>query len=209
MARAYSPEEILSKKYEILQWSEKWKTAFDQPETSGVWFIWGNSGNGKTNFVMQLVRELATIGPVFYNALEEGTRLTMQNNLKRSDIASVKKNVLIGCEEISEMSERLNRRRAPQFVVIDSFQYTDLNFASYKKLKKAHPDKLLIFTSHASGRQPDGRTATRVKFDADLKIWVEGYKAISNGRYNPGGEYMIWDEGANKYHGSKKSLNLK
>lgn len=204
MGRAYSPTEILAKKYKTLAWSEQWETAFSKPETSGVWFIWGNSGNGKSSFTMQLLRELAKIGKVFYNALEEGTRLTMQSNLRRSDISSVKKNVLIGNENMEELSVRLGKRKSPQFVIIDSFQYARITFPAYIKLKEAHRDKLLIFVSHAEGKHPSGRTAKQVKYDADLKIWIEGFKAISNGRYNPGGEFIIWKEGAEKYHGSNK-----
>lgn len=203
MGRAYSPTEILAKKYKMLEWSDEWAEAFDKPETSGVWFIWGNSGNGKSSFVMQLARELAELGHVFLNELEEGTKLTMQNNLKRNDISSVKRKVKIGNEDMTEMSERLSKRKSPQFIIINSFQYTGLTWITYLKLKKMHEDKLLIFVSHAEGKHPEGRTAKKIKFDADLKIWIEGFKAISNGRYNPGGEYIIWKEGAEKYHGKK------
>jgi hypothetical protein len=202
MGRAYSPTEILAKKYKTLEWDDEWAAAFDKPETSGVWFVWGHSGNGKSSFVMQLARQLAKFGNVFFNDLEEGTKLTMQNNLKRSDISSVKRKVKIGNEDMNEMSERLSKRKSAQFVIINSFQYTALSWAAYIRLKKQHAGKLLIFVSHAEGRNPDGRTAKRVKFDADLKIWIEGFKAISNGRYNPGGEFIIWKEGAEKYHGT-------
>ena len=54
MKRAISVRDILDKKYETFPFEGKWKEAFDTPENRGVWFIWGNSGNGKTSFVMQL-----------------------------------------------------------------------------------------------------------------------------------------------------------
>lgn len=38
------------------------RDAFGTPERSGVWFIWGNSGNGKTSFVMQLAKALTEYG---------------------------------------------------------------------------------------------------------------------------------------------------
>lgn len=204
MARAYSPTEILAKKYRTLAWSEKWETAFGNPETSGVWFVWGNSGNGKTSFIMDLVKELGQHGRVFMNALEEGTRLTMQHNLKRAEMHAVKRNVLIGKEDMPELSERLKKRRSPDFIIVDSFQYARLTWPSYIKLKEAYPEKLFVFISHAEGKQPAGRTAKQVRYDADLKIWVEGFQAISNGRYNPGGIYTIWEERANAYHGINK-----
>ena len=125
----------------------------------------------------------------------------MQQNLIRSNIDQVKRNVLIGSENMEELTERLAKRKAPRVVIINSFQYTGLSIQAYRKLKDANKDKLIVFISHAQGKQPVGRTANSVKFDASLKIWVEGFKAISNGRYNPGGEFTIWEEGANKYWG--------
>jgi len=39
-----------------------------------------------------------------------------------------------------------------------------------------------------------------VMYDADLKIWVEGYVAFSKGRYQGStGEYTIWEKGAYDY----------
>lgn len=203
MARAYSPTEILTKKYKTIDWGKEWQNAFGSPETTGVWFIWGNSSNGKSSFVMQLVQELAKRDKVFFNALEEGIQLTMQENIKRANIVAVKQNILIGCESMTELDQRLKKRKAPKIVVIDSFQYTNLSFAAFRKFKAEHHDKLIVFVSQAKGKQPLGRTADSVKYDASLKIWVEGYKAISNGRYNPGGVFTIWEQGANQYWGNK------
>lgn len=194
---------ILAKKYNLIHWSEPWQDAFSSPEVCGVWFIWGNSGNGKSSLVMQLVRELAPLGRVFFNALEEGTGLTMAMNIQRSNIAEVADRVLIGNETIEELDLRLSRRKAPQFVIIDSLQHSGITYPQYCKLKAAHPDKLLIFISHAEGKMPAGRTAKSVRYDADLKIHVEGFIATSMGRYNPGGKYTIWDKGAQEYWGKK------
>ena len=41
-----------------------------------------------------------------------------------------------------------------------------------------------------------------VMYDATLKVWVEGYKATSKGRFiGTTGEYIIWEEGAQVYWG--------
>ena len=41
-------------------------------------------------------------------------------------------------------------------------------------------------------------------YDATLKIWVEGFKAFSKGRFiGEKGNYTIWEEGANKYWGEE------
>jgi hypothetical protein len=41
-----------------------------------------------------------------------------------------------------------------------------------------------------------------VWYNASLKIWIEGFKAYSHGRYiGPTGEFTIWEEGFEKYYG--------
>ncbi|SMO48435.1 DNA repair protein RadA [Solitalea koreensis] len=203
MARALSVSDLLNKKYKSFDFQGDWYDAFENPETTGVWFIWGNSGNGKTSFTLQLCKELTRFGRVAYNSLEEGDAKTMQNAFRKTGMASVKKKLLLLCEPIDELSVRLDKPKSPSFVVIDSWQYAGLSFAKYLEFKKKHKNKLLIFISQADGKQPSGRAAKSVMYDASLKIWVEGYKAFSKGRYiGPnGGSYTIWHEGAALYHG--------
>ena len=87
MRRALNVRDILNKKYDVFPFEGKWKDAFDTPEVRGCWFVWGNSGNGKTSFVMQLCKELCKYDRVAFNSLEEGTSLTVQNNLRRFGMA--------------------------------------------------------------------------------------------------------------------------
>lgn len=197
MKRAISVRDILDKKYETFPFEKKWKDAFDTPESSGVWFIWGNSGNGKTSFVMQLCKELCKYDRVAYNSLEEGTCLTVQNNLKRFGMAEVSRRLSFIKEDIPALKERLRRHKSFNIVVVDSIQYTQMTYKDYIRLKEEFPNKLFIFLSHARGKNPKGDTATSVMYDADLKIWVEGYVAYSKGRYRgETGQYTIWEAGA-------------
>ena len=76
LQRALSVSEILKMKKKLLNLTGAWADAFGTPEFYGVWFIWGNSGNGKSTFVMQLCRELCKIVNVLYVSMEEGTILT-------------------------------------------------------------------------------------------------------------------------------------
>ena len=54
MGRALTVTDILKVKHEGLKFSGAWADAFGEPERRGVWFIWGQSGSGKTSFTMQL-----------------------------------------------------------------------------------------------------------------------------------------------------------
>lgn len=204
MSRALSVTALLNKNYTTIPFSKHWYQAFDEPEDNGVWFVWGQSGNGKTSFMWQLVKELSNHGRVAYNSREEGHAKTVKEAVIRVGLsAEERRKVIIINEDIPELKQRLKRQKSPKFIIIDSFQYTGLNWAEYLDLKRAAAGKILIFVSHADGRQPSGRTATRVKFDASLKIWIEGFRATSQGRYiGPnGGTYTIWPEGAAKHWG--------
>lgn len=76
MERAYSPMEIFKMQRPVLEFEGEWQEAFGQPDKTGTWIIWGNSGNGKSSFVMKLAKELCKhFNKVAYDSLEEGTSL--------------------------------------------------------------------------------------------------------------------------------------
>ncbi len=203
MKRALSVKEVLSMKKDTFPFEGQWADAFGQPERTGVWFVWGNSGNGKSSFVMQLCKELCKYERVAYNSLEEGDSLTMQNSLRLHGMMEANRRFLLLCEPMEELKARLRRKKSPGVVVVDSFQYTGMSYRDYITLKEAFRDKLFIFISHAKGMNPRGDAAMSVMYDASLKIWIEGYKAFSKGRFiGPAGEYTIWEEGAREYWGS-------
>jgi len=200
--RALSVTDLLNKKYKLFEFDGEWFEAFGNPERKGVWFVWGGSGNGKTTFVLDLIKNLAGFEKVAYNSLEEGGTHTMQRAFKRAGMIDVSRRViLIEGESIADLEDRMYKHKSAGVYVIDSLQYTGINYNEYKALKERHRDKLIIFISHADGKQPEGRSAKKIMYDAGLKIWVEGYKAFSKGRYigSNGGVYTIWPEGAAKY----------
>lgn len=58
MKRAYSPTEVQQMNIPSFPFEGKWEAAFGHPDRTGVWIIWGESGNGKSSFVMQLAKYL-------------------------------------------------------------------------------------------------------------------------------------------------------
>lgn len=207
MARALSIKETGAKTYKLIPFEGVWADAFGTPEKTGVWFVWGRSGHGKTSFVMQLCKELCKHYKGAYNSLEEGVGYTMQETLRKNGMISVNKRlVMLDREPITELEERMDKRMSPHFYIIDSFQYTNFTFAEYLKFKERHRNKLIIFISQADGTRPKGRTADRVCFDATQKIYVEGFRAFSNGRSTgPVGYYDVWHERAQQYWGKASS----
>lgn len=201
MGRALSISDMEAKKYKVLPFSGPLYDAFGTPERRGIGFIWGGSGNGKTGLMLQLAKELAQFGRVGINSLEMGFSMAMRDAIMNAGLLEAKRKIILLQEPISELSERLLRPKSPDFIFVDSFQYSGLNYSQYKDFKEKHSHKFTYFISHADGKMPSGRAARSVMYDADFKIWVEGYKAFSKGRYiGPnGGIYTIWHEGAERY----------
>lgn len=200
MKRAIPVSEFLKTKKTALAFDGEFHGAFSKPEDRGIWFIWGGSGNGKTRFALQLAKYLTRWYKVAYNSLEEGDSLTMQNAFRDIGMEEVANKIILISEPIAELDKRLKVRRSPDCVVIDSFQYTMLSYKKYIEFKERHPNKLLIFISHADGKQPRGGAAVSVMFDASLKIFVEGFRAISKGRFiGTEPHYTIWKEGAQRF----------
>lgn len=201
MGRAKSVSEILSTKIPAFDFEDKWYDAFGCPERRGVWIIWGNSANGKTSFVMQLCKYLCRFGRVAYDSLEEGASLTMQNTLIEFGMEEVNRRfLLLDNEPMDELSIRLKKQKSPDIIVVDSFQYAQMTYKQYIDFKEKHPTKLLIFVSHADGKQPADRAARKVMYNASLKIYVEGFRAFNKGRTKgPTMQFDIWPEQAQRY----------
>lgn len=204
LKRAISVAEMYKMTFIEMPFEGEWEESFGVPERSGVWILWGHSGNGKTDFAIKIAKYLAQFGNVAYNTLEEGARKSFQLAVQRNNMHQVAKNFVILSEDMEDLQERLNKRKSPDIIVIDSYQFCALSKSQYKALKKEFPTKLFIFISHAEGKQPEGRAAKFVKYDADVKIWVEGYKAFIQSRFGGGESFTIWAEGAAEYHAQLK-----
>lgn len=200
MARTLSAKQVLTIKFDTIRLGGGWNECVGEIETTGIWFIWGNSGNGKTSAVVSLCKELSAFGKVLYNSREEGVSLTMQNTLRRYGMGELGSRFQLANMSLQELDEKISQQRSPKFVVLDSFQFMGLTYKDFRAFCEKHKNKMLIFVSRTRGRQPEGRAAISAMYDASCKIWVEGYKAFSKGRFvGTTGEMTIWDEGAKEY----------
>ena len=146
MTKALTAGDVLRQKKNTFPFEGSWKDAFGEPERTGIWFIWGNSGNGKSSFVMQLCKELCKFDRVAYDSLEEGTSLTMQASLRRHGMADCGRRFsLLNDEPMDELKARLDKRKSFNIVVVDSFQYTQMTYSDYKLLNERYRNKLIIF----------------------------------------------------------------
>jgi hypothetical protein len=206
MKRALTAKNILDTKRTYIKWSsDNMHQAFGMPEHGGVWILWGNSGSGKSSFVMQLLKALSGNGKILFNSLEEYNSESLKKKIIEHRILDLGSDITFVHEDINELCTRLDKKHSANIVIIDSVQYTSMNYVQYKKFKAKYPSKIIIFVSHADGKYPAGRTAKSIMYDAYMKIYVEGYKAFGKGREigENGGTYTIWEEGAERYWGQQ------
>lgn len=200
--RAISVTELETTRFASMAFNGVWESSIGMPERSGAWLIWGPSGNGKTRFALQLAKYLTQFAKVGYNALEEGASLSMRKAFRETGMHEVKRKIiLLDKEPVNELEIRLEKRKSPDIIIIDSVQYTGMKYSDYIRFVNKFRNKLFILISHADGKEPAGRVAKSIRFDASVKIRVEGYKAFPVSRYGGGSEYIIWDQGAYNYWG--------
>jgi hypothetical protein len=201
LQRAVSVSQLMKTTLKGLPFEGDWLASFGKPEITGSWLIWGNSGNGKTRFALQLAKYLTSFCKnVAYDSLEEGVSLSFRNAVSDCGMQECSRRfILLDKEPVPDLIERLEKHKSPDIIIIDTLQYTGLNYADYKILRDRFRNKLFILLSHADGRHPAGRVARSIRYDAFVKIWVEGYRAFPVSRYGGGEPYTIWEEGAENY----------
>lgn len=207
MAKIVGLKQLHQKRYTLLQnLPQLFVNAFGELTAAFSMIVWGLSGNGKSNFLMQFILALMGHGKVLYVSYEEGTEKTMQKLVFRHlnlDDHNGKIEFSDHSMTYDELVKKLKKKKSPQFVVIDSLQYAGINYQQYKNLKETFPRKAFLFISHATGKLPTGKTATDIRYDAGIKVRVEGYIAFVTSRYGGVQNFIIWEDGAKKYWGNK------
>ena len=207
MGRAISNKNVLTAKFEVAEFDGAFLASFGKPELRGAWIIYGGSGSGKTSFVMQVCKYLTRFRRVAYDSLEQGLSLSLQKAWERVGMEEVgNRIILLNKESLNDRRLRLATKQSPDVVVVDSVHYwLGLKMSDYINLRNDFPDKLFIFVSHEKGGQPDGKLAQKIRYDSDIKIRVEGYKAFVTTRYEVaergegGADFIIWEQGAQDY----------
>ena len=155
---------------------------------------------------MAFARMLAASGKVLYVSKEEGYGLSFQNTLRRYCMQECGKSFqVVDSDTVESLTERLDRPRSPEFVIIDSVQAMGIGTKQFKQLQGSFRNKLLVLISQADGKRPLGRAAQNMMYEADLKLWVEGHTVFSKGRFiGDTKEYVTWEDGARRYWEGRK-----
>jgi molybdopterin-guanine dinucleotide biosynthesis protein len=216
-----SNRNISESKYRGAGFTGKWLDSFGNVPDYGVWFIYGNSGSGKTTFVLQLAKYLTTFGNVFFDSLEMAFLSIKEKSKTSPDLKiawdrvgmiEVENKINANTEQLDELRMRLQTPRSPKIIIIDSLKYIRLSktkrrvkFDELVDFFSLFPDKLFVIIGHSEGNSPRGGMGVDMEFHASVKVYVEGYKAFVRTRFPLSEDwesepYIIWDKGANEYH---------
>jgi hypothetical protein len=206
MIRAQSVYNFLNKKYEELPFTGAWYDAFNKPAPSGTWFFYGDSTNGKTSMLQQMAQYFSEElrQRVAYMSLEEYGRPSFQKSARRTGWKEKGSLIqILPPASPDELDEWLEKHNNTKLIIIDTINYWILkyNFSTirYFKLKEKFPDKIFAYMSHVKGNEPDRAVAVDIMRDADQKVFIQGFRAISKGRSTgTKGYYTIWEEGEKK-----------
>jgi pantothenate kinase-related protein Tda10 len=190
---------IADAKIPVFEFSGEWRDAFGTPQRTGVWFIYGGSGHGKTSFVLMLIKELAKYGNILFVSYEEGNvSAALQEGIARLGLTEINKRVTVCTNNRKELIERLQKPKSHDIIIIDSLDVSEFKrIEQISALKDKFHNKLFVFTGWAKGMVPAKRIGEDALFLANQKIFVKNYRAFSRGRSFGTEEYFtIWEEGA-------------
>lgn len=200
--RAYSYEDIERINFNSIRLNEEWQRHLGEPQLGNShWLVYGGSGHGKTSYVLQAVKQICSnTQKVHYNTSEEGIKKGFKMALKRNNMKGVS-GFNYHQEDMWQLTARLDRKRQPKIVVIDSVQYF------FRKMRSEHyfdfiskfKDTTFIWISGADGKKPKGKVAEDIYYDADIVIRIEDYLAtVEKNRFEAYEERVIWQEGFNE-----------
>jgi hypothetical protein len=207
MAKILGLKQLRQKKYEFLEnLPEDFEASFGKLVKNFTMTLWGNSSNGKSTMNVEFLKVIMNYGKVLYVALEEGHEATTQINFASlSDDYNGKIEFADHTMTFDELWKKLDKKKSPPFVVIDSIQYWEgFTWEKYKKFKEHFVNKKkkgIVFVSHAEGKEPAGTLAKRIRYDTGLKVFVKGFIAFVGSRYRNRKNFVVWEEGARREWG--------
>ena len=198
------------KKYKFLGFTDEWKNFIGDPGENFVGVIYGQSGQGKTEFTLRLAKYFCSFSNVAWISYEQGHDYDLQKATIRNKMEEVAgKFIPIDPFEkrnpkktlIQELEEYIAKRSSARIVFIDSIDYLEPDLEWYKHIKRTYgKKKIIIFISHeGSDGKPDLKVTKKIAYDGKLTIRVFKFLARTvKNRLGGSGNYCIWEKEARR-----------
>ncbi len=172
-----------------------------------ITIVFGNSGNGKTEYCIQLAKYFTQYGVAAWLSYEQGHGYDLQTAINRNKMEEVSGRFLVidpvadlppNTSFIEDLVKYLSKRNSPDFIFIDSIDYTRFTWDDYDLLKrKFGKKKTLIFISHANGKRPKSSIGERILYDGGIGIYVRDFIAtVSKNRFGGFEDHIIYEKRA-------------
>ena len=173
----------------------------------GVGIVYGDRGNGKTEYCMRMAKYLTRFANVNWLSYEQQHDSDLQDALNRNKMEEVAgkffginplKNRDKSKSKFEEFRDYLRRKSCSKIVFVDSVDYIRMTTEEYFEVKEEFGNKkLLIFLSHANGNEPKSRTGRDIDYDGKFGIYVKRFIAFpKKNRMGGIADMIIWDERA-------------
>lgn len=197
-------QNVLDKRYEILALEGIYEEVLGQPESNGLWLIYGAEKHGKSTFSLLLAQQLSKLKKTVYIMAEQGFDKDFQDVILRLGIGAHNKELLFDeYVPIIDVDKMLRKRKQPDIIFLDNATvYADeLKNGVLRQMLKSHPSKLFVLIAHEDKGEPYTATAKLARKLAKRIVRVEGLTAQVEGR-GPGGTIQIDEQKATIYWGS-------
>lgn len=195
MAKAFGINELLNTNFKHRETSAKWQNHIGHLQSNATILIIGPPKQGKSDYTMKLVKELALNGTkTFYNSSEEGKSSTLKENVIRNNMQEVAGKVIFGNREpFDKLLKRMQGPNSGGVLVLDSWDYMHLTEKKFQELRTALKNKMIIIICWAHGARPDSSEARKIEHHADVIVKVSNLTAIPVSRFG-GNERLKFGE---------------
>lgn len=193
--------------FKLLALEGKFKATLGSLPTGFVIVIMGESGNGKTEVAIQVLKALTPFGKAAWVSYEQGHGYDLQLAINRNKMEEVNGKVVWldpnakknpNKSYFQELFDAMKKKNSPWLWIIDSLDYIKLSFEEYTIIKNTFGKKKgIIFLAHAEGSKPKLSITSRIGFDGGCTFLVKRYiMHVIKNRFGGKEPYIIWEERA-------------
>jgi hypothetical protein len=203
--RNYGVNDIGQWKFNDIGIPQEWYEHLGDISEGFRMIIQGNPGHGKTEYVMQLSKMLAThYGKVNLNNTEQGKSKTLKEAFIRNNMNEIPPGKWTLCDKSQNRFDawfkRLSGRNTGRVIILDSRDYMDLTIDQFKQLHEKFKKKAIIIVCWDA---PFSIHSKEIKYLCDIKVKVHNFRARIVSRFGGNKTWVIWDKPHNLFIDAK------
>lgn len=194
MAKNYGIKDVESWSFDTLPLPQEWLDHLGDLNQGFRLLIEGDPKNGKTEYLMKLMKVLAqNVGKVSLNSTEQGKSKSLQAAFNRNKMSEIEAGKFMIADKSQKNFEVWYRKvcaaNSGTTLVLDSADYMKLTFEQWKQLHERFPQKNLILVCWLIN--PNLKA---FKHTMDCIIRVKDFKAYPVSRLGGNKTMVIWDK---------------